>query len=110
MDRREYLQAAAVTGVLAATGTVVGATRQESTDPGAFEFDEATFDSLQDAIKQGQETSESITRKYLERIAKVDPLIHSVIELNPDALSIADALDRERNEKGRAVRCTACRS
>ena len=42
-------------------------------------------------------------RKYLDRIAEIDkqgPAINAVIELNPDALSIADSLDEERKSKG----------
>ncbi len=54
-------------------------------------------------MKSGQFTAHSITQKYLDRIAEIDkqgPAINSVIELNPDALSIADSLDDERNSKG----------
>lgn len=43
-------------------------------------------------------TSEAICKTYLERIAAVDPIIHSIIELNPDALSIAAQMDGERKE------------
>ena len=68
-----------------------------------FELDEATISSLQDAMKSGKLTSHSITEKYLARIEELDrrgPSLHSVIEVNPDALSIARELDRERKAKG----------
>jgi amidase len=68
-----------------------------------FELDETTIAALQDAMKSGRLTSHSITGKYLERIEKLDrrgPSLHSVIEVNPDALSIARQLDRERKAKG----------
>ncbi len=69
----------------------------------AFDLEESTFDSLQEAMSTGRLTARAIAERYLARIDAVDrrgPTINSVIELNPDALSIADALDRERKEKG----------
>jgi amidase len=67
------------------------------------ELEEATLADLQQRLAAGQETARSLAEKYLARIAALDrggPALQSVIELNPDALSIADALDRERREKG----------
>ena len=69
----------------------------------AFEFDEATISDLQARMKSGQISARSLTQAYLDRINEVDksgPAINSVIEINPDALSIAEALDRERKENG----------
>ena len=46
-----------------------------------------------------ESTAQSLTRKYIERIDDIDkhgPAVNSVIELNPDALSIASDLDKER--------------
>jgi amidase len=54
-------------------------------------------------MKSGQISARSLTQAYLDRINEVDksgPAINSVIEINPDALSIAEALDRERKENG----------
>jgi len=68
-----------------------------------FELDEITIAELQDGMKSGKYTARSIAELYLARIDAVDkngPTIHSVIETNPDALAIADALDKERKEKG----------
>jgi amidase len=51
----------------------------------------------------GRLTSRRITELYLARIKAIDrqgPSLRSVIEVNPDALAIADALDLERREKG----------
>ncbi|HUU27169.1 MAG TPA: amidase [archaeon] len=64
-----------------------------------FEFDEATISGLQEGMRSGKFTSKYITEKYLERIEEIDrrgPLLKSVIEINPDALRIAESLDRER--------------
>jgi len=54
-------------------------------------------------MKSGKLTARSITEKYQARIDAVDkhgPAVNSVIELNPDALAMADALDRERQARG----------
>jgi amidase len=68
-----------------------------------FELDEATITDLQEAMKSGKHTGRRIAEMYLARIDEIDkrgPAINAVIEINPDALSIADALDRERKQKG----------
>src|SRR5215472_1333629 len=69
----------------------------------AFELDEITIDALQEGMKSGKYTSYSITEMYLQRIQDVDkngPAVNSILEINPDALEIADGLDQERKEKG----------
>ena len=69
----------------------------------AFEFDEVTIAELQEGMKSGKHTARSIAEKYLTRIDAIDahgPEIRSVIETNPDALAIAEALDKERKAKG----------
>src|ERR1035438_4235923 len=66
-----------------------------------FDLQEATIDWLQQKMQSGQYTSVDITNKYLKRIAQIDksgPKLNAVIELNPDALSIAASLDKERKE------------
>jgi amidase len=69
----------------------------------AFELEEITIAELQDGMKSGQYTARSIAEKYLARIEAMDsngPAIRSVIETNPDALAIAEELDKERKAKG----------
>ncbi|HUS02755.1 MAG TPA: amidase [Chitinophagaceae bacterium] len=69
------------------------------TGPSEFVLNELTIDELQLKMKSGEYTSRSITQLYLDRIDAVDkngPKVNSVIELNPDALSIADKMDSER--------------
>ena len=64
-----------------------------------FELDEITIAGLQEKMKAKVYTSRKITELYLKRIAAKDksgPMLNAVIELNPDALNIADALDKER--------------
>jgi amidase len=62
----------------------------------SFELEEMTVSDLQDAMRSGKMTARSIAQKYLERIKTVDKQTNSVIETNPDALKIADELDKER--------------
>jgi amidase len=59
---------------------------------------EATIPELQDLMASGALTSRQLTLRYLERIARYNPLLSAVIETNPDALRIAADRDREREE------------
>lgn len=68
-----------------------------------FELDELTLAALQDGMKSGKFTARSLAEKYLARIGELDtsgPALNSVIELNHEALTIADSLDAERQSKG----------
>ena len=65
--------------------------------------EEATIADLQAGMEAGRFTSLDLTKAYLDRIAKLDragPALNSVIEQNPDAESIAAALDDERKSRG----------
>ena len=67
--------------------------------PPRFELDEATIADLQQRMQAGRASARSIAEQYIARIEAVDrsgPSLHSVIEVNPDALAIADQLDAER--------------
>ena len=58
-------------------------------------LDEKTIGELAEGMKSGRYTARSITESYIARIESIDrqgPMLRSVIELNPDALSIADGL------------------
>jgi amidase len=68
---------------------------------GEFILSEITIDDLQQKMQSGELTARSIAEMYLKRIQEIDkagPALNSVIELNPDALGIADTLDKERKE------------
>ena len=70
---------------------------------GAFDLEEATIADLQQRMEGGQDTARSLVEKYTARIEQLDrqgPALRSVIELNPEALTIADRLDEERKQKG----------
>ena len=67
--------------------------------PTAFPLEEMTVTQLQDAMAAGRYTSRRLVELYTQRINAIDrngPTLRSVIELNPDAVSIADTLDAER--------------
>ena len=66
-------------------------------------MEELTIQEAQSRMTAGELTARQLTEMYLARIAEIDqsgPRLNSVIEINPDALEIADALDRERTERG----------
>ena len=65
----------------------------------AQDIDELTIAELQDGMTSGRWTSRRLVELYSARIDKIDrngPRLRSVIEMNPDALAIADGLDAER--------------
>jgi len=62
------------------------------------ELVEETISNLQSKMKAGKLTSRRLVEMYLERIKEIDPKTLSVLEINPDALAIADALDKERKK------------
>ena len=106
LSRRKFLGVApAALAAARVAGVPVPGRATDVGAPPAFELEEMTIRELQDGMKSGKYTARSIAEKYLERIAKLDrpghgPGVNSVIELNPDALAIADQLDRERREHG----------
>lgn len=70
------------------------------TDPA---IEEATIASLQAAMESGSLTSAQLTQAYLDRITAIDqhgPALNSLIEVNPEALAIAQDLDTERKNRG----------
>jgi amidase len=74
-----------------------------SQEVAAFELEELTISELREGMKEGKYTARGIAEKYLARIEALDkrgPTVNSVIEVNPEALAIAEASDRERKEKG----------
>src|SRR4051794_1112357 len=82
---------------------LLAAPQAPATQPAAFPLEEASVAQLQDWMSSGRYTARQIAELYLQRIEALDqkgPALHAVLELNPDALTIADALDAERKAKG----------
>jgi amidase len=104
MKRRKFLATTALASVVAvAKPTSLFAASNEAPTPTDFELEEVTISELQSGMQSGKYTARSLVKKYLERIDDIDkngPELNSVIEINPDAISIAEALDRERKDKG----------
>lgn len=111
MKRRNFIKNVSVATLAATTLSVVSCEPSKNKKtvednkapdtPNDFELDEASIQSLQDEMTKGIRTSRSITELYLKRIEAIDkngPKLNSVIELNPDALSIAESMDRERKD------------
>jgi amidase len=112
-SRRNFLRTGITATLATAAYPALGAARtlDPATEPTTratnfkndFELDEITIDDLQKTFESGRYTSRSVTEKYLARIHEIDksgPMLNSIIELNPDALEIAEGLDRERKSKG----------
>jgi len=113
MERRDFIKNSSL-AVPIVIGTVTSAaviascnTPGEKQEPAKtpgnkaddFALNEITIDGLQQKMQSGEYTSRSITQLYLDRIDAIDkkgPAINAVIEINPDALGIADAMDKER--------------
>lgn len=92
MNRRRFLHHA-----LLALPAVRAASSQ------SFDLEETTLAGLEQGFRSGRFTSRAVTEWYLARIQALDkngPRVNAVIELNPEALAIAEAMDRERSAKG----------
>jgi len=109
LDRRGFLKTSLAGGFLTFAFPTLAAVDhiKEPSEPGGaiptFDLEEMTIDELQRGMASGKYTARSIAERYLGRIEAIDkqgPALRSVIELNPDALQIADALDQERKEHG----------
>ncbi|MGO8700362.1 MAG: amidase [Limisphaerales bacterium] len=104
MNRREFLKSGVGGGAAALTASVSPSRALQSLwHMRAFEWEEITISQLGLAMNAGRLTSAAITRQYLRRIDELDrrgPKLNSVIEINPDAIPMAKALDRERAARG----------
>jgi amidase len=79
----------------------VGQTAEVAVDD--FFLEETTIAALQEGMTTGEWTARSVTETYLARIEQLNlqgPSLRAVLETNPDALAIADELDRERRTEG----------
>ncbi|RTY84653.1 amidase [Flavobacterium sp. ZB4P23] len=107
MKRRSFLTTATLASAglttLLITGCTSGTKKNEDSVSvedfnAVFELDEETISSVREKLTSGKYTSEQLVQLYLKRIEAIDtngPQLHSVIEVNPDALAIAVALDKE---------------
>ena len=107
MNRRNFikntsavsLSATSLSLTACSTETQTKASNGDETVDDTFDLNELTVGELQETMKSGKYSSADLTKLYLDRIKAIDkdgPELNSVIELNPDALAIAGALDKER--------------
>jgi len=107
-SRRQFLKTSVIGGLAAVSLPSLSFAEKASApftrmNIKSSEFDEITVDELAAGLKSGKYTVRSIAEQYISLIKEIDksgPAINSVIELNPEALSIADSLDKELKEKG----------
>ncbi|MDE3156948.1 MAG: amidase [Acidobacteriota bacterium] len=119
LDRRAFLRYSALGGAAVVAGSSLAGAAPVSGTPdapspasqapgaasgGTFDLEEISVTELQKRMQSGQETARSLAEQYIARIHAMDqrdPLpLRSVLEINPDALAIADRLDAERKAKG----------
>ena len=107
MQRRNFIKTGSIAGLaLSSLGAAAKELNPKNEDniqkaitDDDFVLNEVTIDMLQQNMQSKTYTSRQITEMYLKRIAAIDkkgPLLNAVIELNPDALAIASAMDKER--------------
>ncbi len=94
-NRREFLQTSAAGVAVLSLIKNTKASGTASFEP-HMKLNEITINELQAKMKSGELSAKKLAEKYLERIKEIDPKLHSIIELNPDALRIAEKMDKER--------------
>ncbi|TKC02644.1 amidase [Pedobacter cryotolerans] len=106
MNRRNFLKSGTAAGFISTLG--IGTASAINNHPNQlvetsfndkFDLNEVTVLQLQELMQNGKQTAKSLTKMYLKRIEEIDqkgPKLNAVIELNPEAIVIATALDAER--------------
>jgi len=109
MKRRSFLKWAAAGSASAAVTGINAQSAPKPAGPMATqpvrtgELDELSIAQLQEGLKKGRFTAQSLVEGYLRRIEEIDrqgPTLNAVIEINPDAPEIARKLDEERKARG----------
>jgi len=95
ITRRRFIGTAAGGSAALLTGGLASLL-QSTVSAAGFDFIEATIPQLQAAMASGALTSAGLTMGYIKRIQSLNPTLHAVIEVNPNAVAIATALDNER--------------
>src|SRR3954464_13220819 len=98
MNRRRFLQSSVLGGALSLMSPLLSRAAEPLSASSqmkmpAFEFEEITIAGLQAGMSEGRWTAREVAKKYLSRIEEIDrrgPSLNSVIELNLDALQIAE--------------------
>ena len=97
VSRRTFIGATAAGGAALLAGGIGTLLQSDAlAAKGTGVFVEKTIPELQGMLASGQLTSRDLVLGYLRRIADLNPLLHAVIETNPQAVAIAAQLDNER--------------
>jgi amidase len=96
ITRRKFLGTTAATSAVLLGGGLTSLVSRSALAAHDFDFVEKGIPELQAAMASGQLTSKDLVKGYLRRIGSLNPLLRSVIETNPNAVSIAQHLDNER--------------
>jgi amidase len=96
ITRRKFIGTTAATSAALLGGGLTSLVSRPASAASDFEFVEKKIPELQAAMASGQLTSKDLVKGYLRRIGSLNSLLHSVIETNPNAESIAQQLDNER--------------
>jgi amidase len=97
VTRRKFIGTTALSSAALLGGGITSLLRQSaSAADGGFDFVEKSIPELQAAMASGQLTSKDLVKGYLDRVQSLNSLLNSVIETNPNAVSIAQHLDNER--------------
>ncbi len=92
MKRREFVSL----GAIGAAALILSGKQSAFAAPFDLEIEEISVAAMQEGMKAGRYSSADLVRTYAARIADIDKKINSMIELNPDALTIAAQMDAER--------------
>jgi amidase len=96
VTRREFIGTTALGSAALLSGGLTTLLQRSASAAARFDFVEATIPQLQAAMASGRLTSRQLTAGYIARIQSLNPLLHAVIQLNPNAVAIAARLDNER--------------
>jgi amidase len=96
ITRRKFIGTTAATSAALLGGGLTSLLSRSALAAHDFDFLEKSIPELQAAMASGQVSSKDLVMGYLRRIASLNPLLNSVIETNPNAVSIAQHLDNER--------------
>src|SRR6266446_3088140 len=97
VSRREFIGTTVAGSAALLTGGLASLVPRATRAATSGSFLEASIPDLQALMNSGALTSAQLTTNYLNQIASLNPLLHAVIETNPDALSIAKSRDTERH-------------
>ena len=99
IGRRQFVRMTGGAVCLGAAAAISCERRAPAVSVAPFVLEEADIATMQAALSSGALTARALCELYLARIGKLNPQLRAIIETNPDTLTIADQLDRERREK-----------